>query len=122
MWAQERGAWDVAMMKRVADLMTGAMEQKEILRTARAQSVLRRWSEIVGAVLAEKAVPERFERGTVWVAATGSAWAQEISLRKELILGRMNDMAGENLFLDLRVGAREPRRDLTEGPAETAEE
>lgn len=100
-------------MKRLSDLLTGALEQKEILRTARAQAVLRRWAEVVGVVLAEKAVPERFERGTVWVAAVGSAWAQEIALRKELILGRTNDMAGEELFLDLRAGAKEPRRDLS---------
>lgn len=108
-------------MKRLSDLLGVSLPEKGVLRTARAQSVLRRWSEIVGAVLAEKSTPERYDRGTVWVAAAGSAWAQEIALRKELILGRMNAMAGEELFEDLRVGAREPRRDLVTEPAEETE-
>lgn len=99
-------------MKRVADLLGKAVEQKEVLRAARAQAILRRWVSVVGEVLATKATPERFERGTLWVAAAGSAWAQEIALRKELILDRLNDLADERLFEDLRVGTREPRRDL----------
>jgi predicted nucleic acid-binding Zn ribbon protein len=105
-------------MKKLSDLMPAALEQKEVLRAARAQTVMRRWAEVVGMVLAEKAVPERFDSGTLWVAATGSAWAQEICLRKELILERLNDLAGEPLFRDLRVGAREPRRDLSKPEAD----
>lgn len=93
--------------------MGGALEQKEVLRAARAQIAMKRWSEAVGMVLAERAVPERYERGTLWVAATGSAWAQEIALRRELILERMNDLAGEALFAELRVSAKEPRRNLS---------
>lgn len=99
-------------MKRVADLLGKAVEQTEVLRAARAQAVVRQWASIVGEVLATKATPERFERGTLWVAASGSAWAQEIALRKELILDRLNGLADERLFEDLRVGTREPRRDL----------
>ncbi|HRI43957.1 MAG TPA: DUF721 domain-containing protein [Fimbriimonadaceae bacterium] len=99
-------------MKRIADLLGKAVEQTEVLRAARAQAVVRQWASIVGEVLANKATPERFERGTLWVAASGSAWAQEIALRKELILDRLNGLANERLFEDLRVGTRVPRRDL----------
>jgi predicted nucleic acid-binding Zn ribbon protein len=82
---------------------------------------VRQWVSVVGEALAGKATPERFERGTLWVAATGSAWAQEIALRKEVILERLNGLAGERLFEDLRVGTREPRRDLAAPRDEGAE-
>jgi hypothetical protein len=52
------------------------------------------------------------------VAATGSAWAQELRFMQDTILDRLNRLAGEpDLFQELRVGARTPRRDLSE-PAE----
>ncbi|HRF59442.1 MAG TPA: DUF721 domain-containing protein [Fimbriimonadaceae bacterium] len=105
-------------MKRLDDWMAQAVEQKEVLRAGRAQIVLKEWPGVVGELLAAKSTPERFERGTLWVAATGSAWAQELRFMQDTILERLNRLAGEpDLFLELRVGARTPRRDLSE-PAE----
>lgn len=79
---------------------------------ARAHAVLRHWDEIVGEQLALKSRPDRYGKGTVWVAVTGSAWAQELRLRKETILSRLRERSGDaNLFTDIRFGVRpiEPR-------------
>ncbi|MES1228441.1 MAG: DUF721 domain-containing protein [Armatimonadota bacterium] len=89
--------------------MATAIASPDILEGARAQKVMRNWEEAVGALLASKTTPDRFDHGTVWVASTGSAWAQEIRLRREEIVGRLNQMAGEDLFTDIRVGVRAPR-------------
>lgn len=92
-------------MKRIADILP-ALDQREVLRGARAQRVLRSWPSIVGDLIARKSTPDRYDHGTVWIAAPESAWAQEIRLRSEDILQRLNDMAGEpGLFRELRVGA-----------------
>lgn len=99
-------------MKRVGELLQGSTDRAEVLRGARAQRALRNWAEVVGKELAARCAPDRFQAGTVWVAATGSAWAQEVRMRKELIVERLNDIAGEKLFVDLRVGVRQPRRSL----------
>lgn len=105
-------------MKRLDDWMAQAVEQKEVLRAARAQVVLKEWPAVVGEILADKSTPERFEHGTLWVAVTGSAWAQELRFMQDKILDRLNRLAGEpDLFRELRVGTRTPRRDLSE-PAE----
>jgi predicted nucleic acid-binding Zn ribbon protein len=97
-------------MTKLSDLLAGAIDQTEILRSARAQTVMRHWETVVGPLLAEKTHPDRFEGGTVWVSAVGSAWAQELKLHQELVLGRLNELAGERaLFKDLRVGVRPPR-------------
>jgi predicted nucleic acid-binding Zn ribbon protein len=67
---------------------------------------MRRWPEIVGPILAKHSHPERYDRGTLWIAASGSAWAQELRLGQELILGRLNEAVGETLFTGIRVGVR----------------
>ena len=75
--------------------------------------MLRRWEEAVGPLLAAKSVPDRYDKGTVWVATQGSAWAQELRLMKPLILERLEAMAGERgMFLDVRFGVRPPKGTL----------
>jgi predicted nucleic acid-binding Zn ribbon protein len=94
-------------MKKLAFIIPDAVGRDEILRMARAQRALRRWSDIVGPELAKRSQPDRFERGTVWVAVTGSAWAQELRMIKEKILERLRDACQEkDLFKDVRFGVR----------------
>ncbi len=94
-------------MRRVSHLLPRALGQSEILRTARAQATLRSWDEIVGPGLASRSAPDRFDKGTVWVAVEGAAWAQELRMRKELILDRLQEQSGEpHLFTDIRFGVR----------------
>ena len=102
-------------MKKLSDIINVAVDQKEILRAARAQALFKRWGEVVGDILATKTKPDRFERGTVWVVAQSSTWAQELRMREELVLGRLNEIAGEKgLFVEMRVGTGPRRRDLME--------
>lgn len=88
-------------------MLGGAVGQAEVLRAARAQRVLRDWPKIVGPSLAKRSHPERFDRGTVWIAVEGSAWAQELRMIKDVILDRLEQQAGEaGLFFDVRFGVR----------------
>lgn len=92
---------------RIIDMIAAAVEDKEVLRAARAQRILRRWPEIVGDLLAEKSWPDRYDHGLVWVAVTDAAWAQEMRMIREGLLDRMRQMSGEpSLFTDLRFGVR----------------
>ena len=87
---------------------------------ARAQRVLRDWAAIVGPQMAERSYPDRYDRGTVWVAVEGSAWAQELRMIKDVILSRLEQKADETgLFLDVRFGVRPlPEPDEPEKPPE----
>lgn len=88
-------------------LIGKAVGRPEIDRAARAQRVLSEWTEMVGPELASRSSPERFERGTVWVAVEGSAWAQELRLAKREILGRLAERSGDSsLITDMRFGVR----------------
>lgn len=97
-------------MKPISQLMRETIDQKEILRGAEAQRAMREWATVVGETLATHTLPERFDHGVLWVAASGSAWAQELRLRRETVVARLNEIAGESdLFTDIRVGTRKPR-------------
>ncbi|HVT11888.1 MAG TPA: DUF721 domain-containing protein [Fimbriimonadaceae bacterium] len=94
-------------MRRLEGLLRQAIGKEEVLRTARAQRVLREWPDIVGPAMATRSYPERYDHGTVWVAVTGSAWAQELRMIKDVILAKLETQAGETgLFIDVRFGVR----------------
>lgn len=94
-------------MRRLNFVIPDAIEAKEVVRTARAQRVLRHWDEIVGKTLAERSRPDRVERGTVWVSVQGAAWAQELRMMRETILNRLRTYGGDpDLFKDIRFGVR----------------
>ncbi|MFZ4509235.1 MAG: DUF721 domain-containing protein [Fimbriimonas sp.] len=107
------------MMKKLGFMLGDAVEQSEILRAARARTVLERWPEVVGNALAERSMPDRYVKGVVYVAVTGSAWAQEMRLMREDLLHRMHEIAGERgLFTDLRFGVRPVRPLVVHEPEE----
>jgi predicted nucleic acid-binding Zn ribbon protein len=88
-------------------MLSQAVGREEVLRMARAQRVMREWPQVVGPAMAARSNPERWDRGTVWVAVEGSAWAQELRMIKDVILQRLEQIAGEGgLFIDIRFGVR----------------
>ena len=94
-------------MRKVGKVLSKAVPHDEALRAARAQAIMREWPEIVGEELAKRSCPDRYGKGTVWVAVSGSAWAQEMRMRKELILHRLRERAEDpTLFQDIRFGVR----------------
>jgi predicted nucleic acid-binding Zn ribbon protein len=54
-----------------------------------------RWSEIMGEDIAAKTRPEYIEGKTLVVRVCNSVWAQELSFRKNTILGRLKKAVPE---------------------------
>jgi predicted nucleic acid-binding Zn ribbon protein len=105
-------------MKKLRQVLPEAIGREEVLRMARAQRILRGWPEIVGEALAKRSHPDRYERGTVWVAVQGSAWAQELRMIKHDLVDRLQARAGEpGLFTDIRFGVRPLPKPEAEAPA-----
>lgn len=101
-----------------------ALGRPEIARIVKAKRILHNWEAIVGPDLALRSFPDRYDRGTVWVAVEGSAWGQEMRLRKPLFLERLRAAARDDtLFHDLRFGVRRWKaRPPKEAPIEAPEE
>lgn len=94
-------------LKKLQAIIPDALGREEVVRTARAQRALRSWPEVVGQELAKRSYPDRYDRGTVWIAVTGSAWAQELRMIKDRILQRLREVSGEaDMFKELRFGVR----------------
>lgn len=95
------------LMRPLAAMLGKAIGREEVLRAGRAQAALRQWPRIVGPELARRSRPDRYDRGTVWVAVEGSAWAQELRMIRDVILDRLEKECGEGgLFHDIRFGVR----------------
>ena len=110
-------------MRRIDRVLGDAIDQKEIVKAARAWQGLDRWPEVVGEGMAQRSWPDRFEHGTVYVATTGSAWAQELRMKKPVILSRLGELLGNRtLVQDVRFGVRElPERAFTSRRAKVAD-
>jgi len=94
-------------LRQVSDLLSSAVARPEVLRTARAFRVMRRWAKIVGPELAKKSQPDRYDQGTLWVAVINSVWAQELRMQSDTILRRLAEEAGDrSLFEKVRFGVR----------------
>lgn len=94
-------------MKKLSGLMNDALGRDEVVRAGRAQIVLQAWDEIVGPVLGQRSHPDRYDHGTVFVAVSGSEWAQELRMSKETILSRLRERGRDSsLFTDVRFGVR----------------
>lgn len=97
-------------MKRLSDVLGTVFADADVPNAARASMVMRQWRSAVGDILAEHSAPDRYDHGVLWVETSGSAWAQEIRMSQAVIIDKMNEIAGENLFTEVRVlhRARKP--------------
>ena len=60
------------------------------------------WKDIVGVDIARRTKPECIERGTLIVRVCDSAWAQELSFRKEMLIEKMSEHLPEAEISDIR--------------------
>ncbi len=67
------------------------------------------WDHIAGERLAEKSEPTRITRGTLTVAAEGSAWAAEVSIASKMILRNVETVLGVGAVKKLKVKAKGDR-------------
>ncbi len=94
-------------MRRLERILPNALPQRSIIHAAEAWRALHRWPEAVGEPLAQRSWPDRFEKGTAWVAVQSSEWATELRMQKSVILARLREFAGgKDLIRDLRFGVR----------------
>ncbi len=90
-------------MRSLTDVLRQAASPR-LVQAARAQAILRRWPEFVGEIIAARSQPVRFRNGIAYISVADSSWRQELELRQEEILDRLNAAAeGAGLFKELRV-------------------
>jgi len=96
---------------RVSDILTAILKDRGWNRIVRQHRVFDEWDEAVGSIIAQNARPIRIDRGVILVIVSSPAWTQELTMRKETIIGRLNDRLGEPLITDIRFIQGEIRDD-----------
>ena len=109
-------------MDRIDDVI-GTTRQLRAPKSARQQIAPQLWHAAVGSRIANRATPIRVDRGVLIIRAATAAWANELTMLSEQILGalRSNDIAVEALRFEVgavsptetkqRPPRRAPRRD-----------
>jgi predicted nucleic acid-binding Zn ribbon protein len=89
-------------------------------------SVFGRWSELVGADVAEHATPVELRDGELTVAASSTAWATQLRLLQRQLLGKIAAGLGPNVVRRLKVQGptapswrKGPRHAPGRGPRDT---
>ena len=95
---------------RLSELLGEWTRDVDMGRRLKAEMVALRWAEVVGEGIASRTRVEGVEGGTLIVATESPAWSNEISLRKAQIVGRLNELAGEEVIRDIRCVVRPRRR------------
>lgn len=94
----------------MSSLLGKALGRKEIFERLEANRITRQWADAVGEHLASKSSPEGFDHGKLTVAVTSAPWAQELRLRKSELLTRLNEVAGRDLFSELKFVVKNPKQ------------
>lgn len=94
-------------MRKVKDMLFAAVQRDEVVRAGLVLRAVRDWESIVGPLLASRSWPDRYEGGAIWVAVEDSAWAQELRMRKDLLLSRIQERLEDPSWVtNLRFGVR----------------
>jgi len=105
-----KGVNSVSGMKRIDEVIRSVSLSQELGMGLKRQEVLDRWESVVGTGLSKLSVPDGFEGFELRVAATHPAAMMELRMRREEILQRLNAMAGETIFREIRILAPGRRR------------
>ena len=60
------------------------------------------WDEAVGERIAKVATPTRMLRGTLIISVKSGAWRNELNMRKQEILRRINELLGDEIVKDIK--------------------
>jgi predicted nucleic acid-binding Zn ribbon protein len=88
--------------KSLGDALDDLVESLGIKKKLREQDVFVLWPEAVGDRIATVAKPARILRGTLFVSVQSGAWRNELSMRKQEIIRRLNELLSEELVNDIK--------------------
>ncbi len=98
----------MATAKRLASLGDVLAQSKALTQEGRVS--WQQWRAVVGSRVAARSRPDNIDAGTLWVTVTSNAWAQELSMLRRTIIGRLRGAGAKIERLRFRVGKVEPLR------------
>ena len=91
------------MPQRLADLLS--KPEAEFAWAVKSCQLLSLWEQIVDERVKKQTTPIKITNRTLFVSASTSTWAQELSFLKKEIIKKFNEKAGEEVIRDVRFKA-----------------
>jgi predicted nucleic acid-binding Zn ribbon protein len=88
--------------KSVGDAIEELVVQLGIKKKLHEQETFIVWDQAVGERIAKVATPTRMLRGTLIVSVKSAAWRNELSMRKQEIIRRINELVGDEVLKDIK--------------------
>jgi len=89
-------------IKTLGDALDELVENLGIRQKLREQDIFEFWDKAVGERIAQVARPTRISKGTLFVSVQSGAWRNELSMRREEILSRLNEIVNEEIVKDIK--------------------
>ena len=109
-------------MEPLAGIVSRLLPAPSWAERLKAARILSRWEEIVGNFLGEATRPRGFSRGTLILEVPDTLWIHQLRFGERNILRRLNEVAGEELFRQIRFVLSRKRTVSREKPKETIPE
>jgi predicted nucleic acid-binding Zn ribbon protein len=88
--------------KSLGDAIEELVAQLGIKKKLHEQDAFVVWGQAVGERIAKVATPTRMVRGTLIVSVRTGAWRNELSMRKQEIVQKLNELLGEEMVKDIK--------------------
>ena len=112
--------------KRLADAVDALLAEQGWTTANAVAGLIARWSEVVGADLADHVTPESFTDGRLLLRADSTAWATQVRLLLPQLRRAIDRAVGTGLVADISVLGPQapswvagPRRVMGRGPRDT---
>lgn len=88
--------------KTLGEALDELVESLGIKKKLREQEVFTLWDEAVGERIAKVAKPTRILKGTLFISVSNGTWRNELNMRKQEIVGRLNEILAEEIVKDIK--------------------
>jgi len=92
----------VSNAKSLNDALGELVENLGIGKKLHEYEAVTRWEEIVGEQIAKVSAPTRIDKGDLVVKVSNGPWRNELTLRKEEIISKINATIGEGVVRNIR--------------------
>lgn len=96
-------------LKSISKVISQLSKEFHIEEKKEYHEALRDWKELVGPRLADHTKPLYIENRVLHVGVEGSAWAQEVSFRKNAIIQGVNNRLGRPHVTEIRCKTLEKK-------------
>jgi predicted nucleic acid-binding Zn ribbon protein len=89
-------------IRSLGDAISELIETLGIKKKLREQEVFSLWDEAVGDRIASVAKPTRIVQGTLFISVKTGVWRNELNMRKQEIVKRLNEVLNEKIIRDIK--------------------